>query len=116
MNRARIAVSVFLLLVSPWAQSEFSAAEVQTSGFTVSSSSDRDRLIGTWKLVSAGTFRSDGKFEPYPEYGPNPIGYLMIRPADSRTCRRAPTEHASCSGLDAFFLAGSPSTKQAKEK
>jgi hypothetical protein len=80
MNRARIAVSVFLLLVSPWAQSEFSAAEVQTSGFTVSSSSDRDRLIGTWKLVSAGTFRSDGKFEPYPEYGPNPIGYLMYDP------------------------------------
>ncbi|MBI1739457.1 MAG: lipocalin-like domain-containing protein [Candidatus Koribacter versatilis] len=35
------------------------------------------RLIGTWKLVSAGTFRSDGTFEPYPEYGPNPIGYLM---------------------------------------
>lgn len=29
-----------------------------------------DRLIGTWRLVSAGTFRSDGKFEPYPEYGP----------------------------------------------
>jgi hypothetical protein len=25
-----------------------------------------DRLIGTWRLVSAGTFRSDGKFEPYP--------------------------------------------------
>lgn len=37
----------------------------------------RERLIGTWRLVSAGTFRSDGKFEPYPEYGPNPIGYLM---------------------------------------
>jgi hypothetical protein len=37
----------------------------------------RERLIGSWRLVSAGTFRSDGKFEPYPEYGPNPIGYLM---------------------------------------
>ena len=37
----------------------------------------RERLIGTWRLVSAGTFRSDGKFEPYPEYGPNPIGYLI---------------------------------------
>jgi lipocalin-like protein len=40
-----------------------------------------DRLIGTWRLVSAGTFRSDGKFEPYPEYGPNLIGYLMYDPA-----------------------------------
>jgi len=29
-----------------------------------------------------------------------------IRPADSRTCRRSLTEYASCSGLDAFFLAG----------
>lgn len=35
------------------------------------------RLIGTWKLVSAGTFRADGAFEPFPEYGPHPIGYLM---------------------------------------
>jgi ketosteroid isomerase-like protein len=37
----------------------------------------RDRLIGTWQLVSAGTFRRDGSFEPYPEYGPNARGYLM---------------------------------------
>src|SRR5580693_759943 len=37
----------------------------------------RERLIGTWHLVSAGTFRKDGAFEPYPEYGPNAIGYLM---------------------------------------
>jgi hypothetical protein len=40
----------------------------------------REHLIGTWRLVSAGTFQSDGKFEPYPEYGPNPIGYLMYDP------------------------------------
>jgi hypothetical protein len=26
----------------------------------------REHLIGTWRLVSAGTFQSDGKFEPYP--------------------------------------------------
>jgi ketosteroid isomerase-like protein len=34
-------------------------------------------LVGTWRLVSAGTFRKDGAFEPYPEYGPNARGYLM---------------------------------------
>jgi hypothetical protein len=34
-------------------------------------------LIGTWRLVSAGTLRSDSTFEPFPEYGPHPIGYLM---------------------------------------
>jgi ketosteroid isomerase-like protein len=37
----------------------------------------RDRVIGTWQLVSAGTFRRDGSFEPYPEYGSNARGYLM---------------------------------------
>ncbi len=37
----------------------------------------RERLVGTWHLVSAGTFRKDGALEPYPEYGPNAIGYLM---------------------------------------
>lgn len=44
---------------------------------TVSQESARDRVIGTWQLVSAGTFRRDGSFEPYPEYGPNAKGYLM---------------------------------------
>jgi len=39
--------------------------------------SARERLIGTWRLVSAGTFRPDGTFEPFSEYGPNPKGYLM---------------------------------------
>jgi ketosteroid isomerase-like protein len=37
----------------------------------------QEHLIGTWRLVSAGTFRRDGPFEPYPEYGPNARGYLM---------------------------------------
>jgi hypothetical protein len=36
-----------------------------------------ERLIGTWSLVSAGTFRADGSFEPYGEYGPHPKGYLI---------------------------------------
>lgn len=39
--------------------------------------SARDHLIGTWQLVSAGTFSRDGSFEPYPEYGPSARGYLM---------------------------------------
>ena len=40
-------------------------------------SSAREHLVGTWHVVSAGTFRKDGAFEPFPEYGPNAIGYLM---------------------------------------
>jgi len=39
--------------------------------------SARERLIGTWRLVSAETSEADGSFQPFPEYGPHPIGYLM---------------------------------------
>jgi Lipocalin-like domain len=42
-----------------------------------SQQSVRDRVIGTWQLVSAGTLHRDGTFEPFPEYGPNAKGYLM---------------------------------------
>jgi hypothetical protein len=48
------------------------AASRATSAPTVT-----ERLIGTWRVVSAGTLRQDGSFEPYPEYGPRAIGYLM---------------------------------------
>lgn len=37
----------------------------------------RSRLIGTWRLISDVTVKSDGSVEPFPEYGPHPIGYLM---------------------------------------
>ena len=37
----------------------------------------RERLIGTWRLVSAGNIEPDGSLHPFPEYGPHPIGYLM---------------------------------------
>ena len=74
-----------------------------------------DRLIGTWRLVSAGTFRSDGKFEPYPEYGPNPIGYLMYDPTGHMCVSLAnpnhprwanpekPTDAEKLRSYDAFF-------------
>ena len=53
----------------------------------------RERLIGTWRVVSAGTFRSDGKFEPFPEYGPNPIGYLMYDTTDHMCVSLANPNH-----------------------
>jgi hypothetical protein len=37
----------------------------------------RERLIGTWRLVSAGEVRRDGSIQPFPECGPHPVGYLM---------------------------------------
>ena len=39
--------------------------------------SARDHLIGTWRLVSAEALRPDGSLQPFPEFGPHPIGYLM---------------------------------------
>jgi hypothetical protein len=35
------------------------------------------RIIGTWRLISAGNIRKDGTLVPFSEYGPHPIGYLM---------------------------------------
>jgi len=75
----------------------------------------RERLIGTWKVVSAGTIRPDGKFEPFPEYGPNPIGYLMYdttghmcvslaNPNDPHWANpEKPTDAERLRSYDAFF-------------
>jgi Lipocalin-like domain len=78
-------------------------------------STAHERLVGTWKLVSAGTFRPDGQFEPYPEYGPNPIGYLMYD-TTGRMCvslsnpnhphwadSEKPTDAEKLRSFDAFF-------------
>lgn len=35
------------------------------------------RLVGSWKLLSGGNYRSDGVFEPYRAFGEQPVGYLM---------------------------------------
>ena len=42
-----------------------------------SKQSDASRLLGTWRLISAGNIDNNGNFEPFPEYGAHPIGYLM---------------------------------------
>jgi lipocalin-like protein len=68
------ALLFFLLLVTGMNVSAQNGAKI---GAAQAHPGTRERLIGTWKVVSAGTLRSDGKFEPFPEYGANPIGYLM---------------------------------------
>lgn len=50
---------------------------VTLNGSPVEADTARVRLLGTWRLISAGTFRPDGLLEPYAEYGTDPIGYLM---------------------------------------
>ncbi len=37
----------------------------------------RERLLGAWRLVSAEEVHPDGSSQPFPEYGPHPVGYLM---------------------------------------
>jgi len=38
---------------------------------------DSARLLGTWRVLTAGTLGPGGSLEPFPEYGPHPLGYLM---------------------------------------
>jgi len=55
------------------------AALIICSGFVYAQSESeiRDRLVGTWKLVSTEQTLEDGTTRPYPEYGPNGKGFLM---------------------------------------
>ena len=113
MNSIRITTCAFLLLTLNWAQSEVS--RTASSQSQPQSSVARDRLIGTWRLVSAGTFRRDGVFEPYPEYGPHPVGYLMYDPTGHMCVSLAnpnhphwanpekPTDAEKRRSYDAFF-------------
>jgi len=39
----------------------------------------RDRIVGTWKLVSAEDIMKDGTTRPYPTYGPHGKGFLMYQ-------------------------------------
>ena len=66
-----------------------SAAVLICSGFVYAQSESevRDRIIGTWKLVSITRFMKDGTTRPYPSYGPNGKGFLKTGDA-ARFCRR----------------------------
>ena len=66
----RIVLSLFLLLASIG-----SCAQTSPTGSHATASSSQ--IIGTWRLISAGNIHKDGRFEPFAEYGPHPIGYLM---------------------------------------
>ncbi len=55
-------------------------AAAQTSGGSV-----RDRLIGTWMLVSTEERLKNGTTRPFKEVGPNGRGYLMYT-ADGHMC------------------------------
>jgi lipocalin-like protein len=49
------------------------------SAFSQTESEIRDRIVGTWKLVSAEDIMKDGTTRPYPIYGPHAKGFLMYQ-------------------------------------
>src|SRR5712691_531484 len=49
------------------------------SAFSQTESEIRDRIVGTWKMVSAEDIMKDGTTRPYPTYGPNGKGCVMYQ-------------------------------------
>ena len=49
------------------------------SAFSQTESEIRDRIVGTWKLVSAIDIMKDGTTRPYPAYGAHGKGFLMYQ-------------------------------------
>jgi beta-alanine degradation protein BauB len=70
---------IFVKRDGQWQMVGGQETRVSTSQPTFASapSSARDRLVGTWRLVSAEDVHPDGSAQPFPEYGPRPVGYLM---------------------------------------
>ena len=49
------------------------------SAFSQTESEIRDRIVGTWKMVSAEDTMKDGTTRPYPAYGPHGKGFIMYQ-------------------------------------
>jgi len=49
------------------------------SAFSQTESEIRDRIVGTWKLVSAEETMKDGTTRPFPSFGLHGKGFLMYQ-------------------------------------
>jgi hypothetical protein len=56
---------------------EFALCAASTFGQT--ESEIRDRIVGTWKLVSTEETMKDGTTRPFPSFGPHAKGFLMYQ-------------------------------------
>src|SRR5262249_42394870 len=63
-------------------------------------SSAAQRLLGTWRLVSAGTFRADGTYDDDAEFGLKPIGDLMYDATGHMCVSLAPRTHPRWANAD----------------
>lgn len=100
MRKITLLLMVCLFSNSGWAQS--SAAEV------------KQRLVGTWKVVSSQRTLKNGKKAFDPALGPHGIGFLIYSP-DGHMCaelmnpdrptwkNNAPTDQEKVSAYDGFF-------------
>ncbi|MGB6481113.1 MAG: lipocalin-like domain-containing protein, partial [Candidatus Sulfotelmatobacter sp.] len=50
------------------------------SAFSQTKSEIRERIVGTWKLVSMEETMKDGTSRPFPSFGPHAKGFLMYQP------------------------------------
>lgn len=63
----------------------FGLAICAASAFSQTESEIRERLVGTWKLVSTEETLKDGTTRPFQAFGPNGKGFLMYQP-DGHMC------------------------------
>lgn len=73
-----IAISLILVLSLAALQAQISkstASEYQLQG------SIRDYFLGAWRLVSTEVKYPDGRTEPYPDIGPDALGFLIYTPS-----------------------------------
>ena len=89
----RILLSLSLVLASV-------VTSAQTSPSMPHATGAAGPLIGTWRLVSAGNIHKDGRFEPFAEYGPHPIGYLMYDVTGHMCVSLANPNHARWANAD----------------
>ena len=57
----------------------FGFALCAASAFSQTESEIRDRIVGTWKLVSTEETMKDGTTRPFPSFGPHAKGFLMYQ-------------------------------------
>jgi hypothetical protein len=57
----------------------FCLALCAASAFSQTESDIRDRIVGTWRLVSTEEILKDGTIRPFPAFGPHGKGFLIYQ-------------------------------------
>ena len=105
-------VTLFAALLVEWARFRLTPSAGRTA--PTHTASVRDRLVGTWELVSAKDRMKDGRDRIYPELGAHGKGYLVYT-ADGHMCAQLmnpdrpkwkefdkPTEAEKITAIDGF--------------